>query len=124
MHEVTENTEELKEAYARAKELLQRMGPYEQVLELACGTGTWTQVLLPIAHDITAIDAAPEMLAIARQSYTWYETFHEKMDLDPYALAYSYMMRSGRLDEHMLRQKAPRFMTAYDAYAAASKQCG
>jgi ubiquinone/menaquinone biosynthesis C-methylase UbiE len=65
--EVTENTEELKEAYARAKELLQRMGPYEQVLELACGTGTWTQVLLPIAHDITAIDAAPEMLAIARQ---------------------------------------------------------
>jgi demethylmenaquinone methyltransferase/2-methoxy-6-polyprenyl-1,4-benzoquinol methylase len=43
------------------------MGPYEQVLELACGTGTWTQVLLPIAHDITAIDAAPEMLTIARQ---------------------------------------------------------
>jgi len=65
--EVTENAEELKEAYARARELLQRMGPYEQVLELACGTGTWTQVLLPIAHNITAIDAAPEMLTIARQ---------------------------------------------------------
>lgn len=65
--EVIENTEELKEAYARARELLQQIGPYEQVLELACGTGTWTQVLLPIAHDITAIDAAPEMLAIARQ---------------------------------------------------------
>jgi ubiquinone/menaquinone biosynthesis C-methylase UbiE len=65
--EITENIEELKEAYARAKALLQKMGQYEQVLELACGTGTWTQVLLPIAHDITAIDAAPEMLAIARQ---------------------------------------------------------
>lgn len=37
------------------------------MLELACGTGTWTQVLLPIAHDITVIDAAPEMLAIAQQ---------------------------------------------------------
>jgi ubiquinone/menaquinone biosynthesis C-methylase UbiE len=65
--EVTENIEELKGAFSRAKALLHQMGPYEQVLELACGTGTWTQVLLPIAHDITAIDAAPEMLAIARQ---------------------------------------------------------
>jgi len=65
--EVTKNAEELKEAYARAKELLHQMGPYEQVLELACGTGTWTQILLPMAHAITAIDAAPEMLAIARQ---------------------------------------------------------
>jgi len=63
-----------------------------------------------------------KLLAIARQSYIWYETFHEKMDLDPLALAYSYMTRSGRLDEHMLRQKAPRFMTVYDAYMAASKQ--
>jgi anthraniloyl-CoA monooxygenase len=57
-----------------------------------------------------------KLLHIARQSYTWYETFHEKMDLDPVALAYSYMTRSGRLDAHTLRQKAPRFMTAYDAY--------
>ncbi len=56
------------------------------------------------------------LLAIARQSYTWYETFHEKMDLDPVALAYSYMTRSGRLDAQTLRQKAPRFMAAYDAY--------
>ncbi len=57
-----------------------------------------------------------KLLHIAQQSYTWYETFHEKMDLDPFALAYSYMTRSGRLDAHTLRQKAPRFMTAYDAY--------
>ena len=56
------------------------------------------------------------LLDIARQSYSWYETFHEKMDLDALPLAYSYMTRSGRLDAHTLRQKAPRFMTAYDAY--------
>jgi ubiquinone/menaquinone biosynthesis C-methylase UbiE len=65
--EVTEQIEELKGAYTRARELLQQLGPCEQVLELACGTGAWTQVLLPMAHDITAIDAAPEMLALARQ---------------------------------------------------------
>ena len=38
------------------------------------------------------------------------------MDLDPFALAYSYLPRSGRLDVHTRRQKAPRFMTEYDAY--------
>jgi ubiquinone/menaquinone biosynthesis C-methylase UbiE len=52
---------------ARATPLLQRMGPRQQVLELACGTGTWTHVLLTIGQEITAIDAAPEMLQIARQ---------------------------------------------------------
>jgi SAM-dependent methyltransferase len=34
---------------------------------LACGTGTWTHVLLTIGQENTAIDAAPEMLQIARQ---------------------------------------------------------
>jgi ubiquinone/menaquinone biosynthesis C-methylase UbiE len=52
---------------ARATPLLQRLGPCRQILELACGTGTWTPVLLTIGQEITAIDAAPEMLQIARQ---------------------------------------------------------
>jgi trans-aconitate methyltransferase len=65
--EVTEQAEELKGAYTRARELLQQLGPCEQVLELACGTGVWTQILLSMAHDITAIDAAPEMLSLAQQ---------------------------------------------------------
>ncbi|HEX6554954.1 MAG TPA: FAD-dependent monooxygenase [Ktedonobacteraceae bacterium] len=56
------------------------------------------------------------LLDIARQSSTWYETFHEKMELDALPLAYSYMTRSGRLDAQTLRQKAPRFMAGYDAY--------
>lgn len=60
------------------------------------------------------------LLDIARQSYTWYETFHEKMEMDALPLAYSYMMRSGRLDAQSLRQKAPRFMAEYDAYLAAT----
>jgi anthraniloyl-CoA monooxygenase len=62
------------------------------------------------------------LLDIARQSYTWYETFHEKMDLDALPLAYSYMTRSGRLDAQALREKAPRFMAAYEAYLAATPQ--
>ena len=35
------------------------------VLELACGPGVWTAQLLRHATDITAVDASPEMLAIA-----------------------------------------------------------
>lgn len=34
------------------------------VLELAAGTGTWTQQLLRSAATVTAVDASPEMLAI------------------------------------------------------------
>jgi demethylmenaquinone methyltransferase/2-methoxy-6-polyprenyl-1,4-benzoquinol methylase len=36
------------------------------VLELACGPGTWTPQLLRRASSVTAVDAAPEMLALAR----------------------------------------------------------
>jgi demethylmenaquinone methyltransferase/2-methoxy-6-polyprenyl-1,4-benzoquinol methylase len=39
--------------------------PAGDVLELACGPGTWTQQLLRYADRITAIDSSPEMLARA-----------------------------------------------------------
>jgi demethylmenaquinone methyltransferase/2-methoxy-6-polyprenyl-1,4-benzoquinol methylase len=39
--------------------------PTGSVLELACGPGVWTGQLLRHATDVTAVDASPEMLAIA-----------------------------------------------------------
>jgi trans-aconitate methyltransferase len=39
--------------------------PAGQVLELACGSGLWTQELLRHAGGLTAVDAAQEMLSIA-----------------------------------------------------------
>ena len=39
--------------------------PAGDVLELACGPGTWTGRLLRHATSLTAVDASPEMLAIA-----------------------------------------------------------
>ena len=40
--------------------------PTGDVLELACGSGIWTERLLRSATTVTALDGAPEMLARAR----------------------------------------------------------
>jgi ubiquinone/menaquinone biosynthesis C-methylase UbiE len=45
---------------------LSEFKPEGHVLELACGTGIWTEQLLRQATHITAVDAASEMLAIHR----------------------------------------------------------
>jgi SAM-dependent methyltransferase len=46
---------------------LEAFAPAGDVLELACGPGTWTGQLLDHAATVTAVDAGPEMLAIARE---------------------------------------------------------
>jgi len=65
--ETTGQTEGLQGAFARARDLLQQHAPVEKVLELACGTGIWTRILLPLGRELTAIDASPEMLELAQQ---------------------------------------------------------
>ncbi|WP_369220666.1 trans-aconitate 2-methyltransferase [Streptomyces sp. R39] len=50
---------------AELAEALDAFRPAGSVLELACGPGTWTPQLLRHAGDVTAVDASPEMLAIA-----------------------------------------------------------
>jgi SAM-dependent methyltransferase len=37
-----------------------------RVLEVACGTGFWTEKISPVVQYLCAVDASPEMLAIAR----------------------------------------------------------
>ena len=50
---------------AELNEALDAFRPVGSVLDLACGPGTWTPQLLRHASDVTAVDASPEMLAIA-----------------------------------------------------------
>lgn len=50
---------------AEVQAVLERFDPAGNVLELACGTGLWTQRLAPHAATVTAIDGSPEMLGCA-----------------------------------------------------------
>lgn len=45
---------------------LPRMFAGRRVLELACGTGWWTQAIAPQALEVTALDTGEEVLALAR----------------------------------------------------------
>jgi len=56
-----------------------------------------------------------KLLAAANASSFWYERMPEKMALKPWALAYDYMTRSGRMTDERLRELSPKFMARVDA---------
>jgi demethylmenaquinone methyltransferase/2-methoxy-6-polyprenyl-1,4-benzoquinol methylase len=51
---------------AALKERIRKMLSGRRVLELACGTGYWTEVFAPVAREVTALDVNQEVLDIAR----------------------------------------------------------
>jgi len=51
---------------ARITRVVAALRPAGTVLEIACGTGLWTGALAKAATAVTAIDAAPEAIGIAR----------------------------------------------------------
>jgi len=55
-----------------------------------------------------------KLLAAANASSFWYERMPEKMALKPWALAYDYMTRSGRMSDERLRELSPKFMARVD----------
>lgn len=52
-HEVTE-----------LQAVLEELNPLSNVLELACGTGWWTEQLVKGADHVTAVDASPEVIKL------------------------------------------------------------
>lgn len=51
------------------------------VLELACGTGQWTGALAARARSVTAVDASPEVLGIARARTASAKVGFERVDV-------------------------------------------
>ncbi len=56
-----------------------------------------------------------KLVTAARTSADWYAQFSEHMKLDPMDFAYSYITRSGRIDDARLRAMSPAFMARYAA---------
>jgi 2-polyprenyl-6-methoxyphenol hydroxylase-like FAD-dependent oxidoreductase len=56
-----------------------------------------------------------KLVAAARTSADWYEKFPEHIKLDRMDFAYSYITRSGRIDDQRLRAMSPAFMAQYEA---------
>ena len=67
--EYDESIAEAFDLLSPGKDLLLAMGKFDSILELACGTGIWTETLLHMGKSVTAVDAAPEMLEIARNKF-------------------------------------------------------
>jgi demethylmenaquinone methyltransferase/2-methoxy-6-polyprenyl-1,4-benzoquinol methylase len=68
-------------ARVRIARLAAEMQPTGTVLEIACGTGLWTEALAGLANTVTAIDAAPEMVDIARGRVTSANVTFEVADI-------------------------------------------
>jgi SAM-dependent methyltransferase len=58
--------DDLAGAQARIARTLDRLAPSGSILELACGTGMWTEALAARAEHLLAVDTSPEALDIAR----------------------------------------------------------
>jgi demethylmenaquinone methyltransferase/2-methoxy-6-polyprenyl-1,4-benzoquinol methylase len=53
-------------ARPRIARIVSELAPGGRVLEIACGTGLWTEALARLARTVRAIDAAPDAVTIAR----------------------------------------------------------
>jgi 2-polyprenyl-6-methoxyphenol hydroxylase-like FAD-dependent oxidoreductase len=65
-----------------------------------------------------------KLVTAARTSADWYEKFPEHMKLDLMDFAYSYITRSGRIDDARLRAMSPLFMAQYEASKRPAPQSG
>ena len=65
-----------------------------------------------------------KLVTAARTSADWYEKFPEHMKLGLMDFAYSYITRSGRIDDARLRAMSPGFMARYEASRRPLQQSG
>lgn len=100
---------------ARLRTMIPRYLADRDVLEIACGTGYWTQLIAPSARTIAATDINEETLQIAR--IRRYPTGCVTFDVaDVYALPPRYANFTGAFAgfwwSHVLAAERPRFVAA------------
>lgn len=94
-------------------ETLHQMSGVDNALELACGTGIWTEQLLKIARHITALDASPEVIAINRQKLKDANIDYQQVDLFQWQPERAYdLVLFGFWLSHVPPDKLDSFLTA------------
>ena len=73
-------------------------------------------------YETTRRPVVAKLVKAAKTSAAWYEQFTEHMKLAPLDFGYSYITRSGRIDDSQLRVTSPLFMERYDAHSSASEE--
>jgi 2-polyprenyl-6-methoxyphenol hydroxylase-like FAD-dependent oxidoreductase len=88
----------------------------EDAIALAKALGAESDLPAALAHyERERKPIVKKLVTAARTSADWYEKFPDHMRLDLMDFAYSYITRSGRIDDARLREMSPRFMAGYDA---------
>ena len=100
----------------------------EDAIALAKALDAEPDIASALAHYETARKPiVTKLVAAARTSADWYEHFPDHMRSDIMDFAYSYITRSGRIDDQRLRSMSPAFMAQYGASrptAPAARQTG
>lgn len=91
----------------------------QQILELAPGTGIWTEQLIKIGDQVTALDASPEMIAINRAKLGSDKVSYIQTDLFTWRAQRQYdMVFFGFWLSHVPGAKLSDFLsTVYEALA-------
>lgn len=67
-------------------------------------------------YEMTRRATAEKLISAMIRSYEWYENMRQHMTQHPLDFAYSYMTRTGRIDDNVLRFALPQFMGQYLAH--------
>jgi 2-polyprenyl-6-methoxyphenol hydroxylase-like FAD-dependent oxidoreductase len=87
----------------------------EDAIALGKALETEDTVERAFAHyQSTRLPIVRALVEASRTSADWYEQFPARMQLEPLEFAYSYITRSGRIDDDKLRGMSPGFMKRRD----------
>lgn len=67
------SNQEMEQRLSPLIEIVEDLVAGKRVLEIACGTGNWTEVLAKRAASVVAVDISPTALALAREKLSGYQ---------------------------------------------------
>ena len=103
-------------------DILQKIFAEKEVLEIACGTGYWTERIAQTASSVLATDLNPSVLEIAKaKKYTKAEVIFETVDLYQFQAIKQYeSLLGGFIWSHILLQDLDTFIHKVKGFVKAS----